>query len=115
MDDALISRFAKSATTAVLLPAADLYMKCQYPPARKLIDQGARVALATDFNPGSSPTQDLALVGLLARLEMKMSLPEVIAAYTYSAACAFNYLNFLPCENINSCKKNFSGSMFSRF
>jgi imidazolonepropionase len=85
-----IQRFAKSQVTCVLLPTADLYMKCSYPPARKLIDAGARVALATDFNPGSSPTQDLNLVGLLARLEMKMTLPEVIAAYTYSAAAALN-------------------------
>ncbi|MCE3010307.1 MAG: imidazolonepropionase [Proteobacteria bacterium] len=73
---------------AVLLPAADLYLRCDYPPARQLIDQGVRVALATDFNPGSSPTQDLSLVGLLARLEMKMTLPEVIAAYTHNAALA---------------------------
>jgi imidazolonepropionase len=86
--DKEISRLSQSQTTCVLLPAADLYMKCAYPPARKLIDAGARVALATDFNPGTSPTQDLSLVGLLARLEMKMSLPEVIAAYTYNAACA---------------------------
>lgn len=83
-----IKKIANSATTAVLLPAADLYMKCDYPPARKLISAGARVALATDFNPGSCPTQDLALVGLLARLEMKMTLPEVISAYTYGAAAA---------------------------
>jgi imidazolonepropionase len=81
-------RLAKSNVTCVLLPAADLYLKCPYPPARKLIDVGARVALATDFNPGSSPTQDLALVGLLARLEMKMTLPEVICAYTFGAASA---------------------------
>jgi imidazolonepropionase len=46
------------------------------------------VALATDFNPGTSPTQDLNLVGLLARLEMKMTLPQVIAAYTVGAAFA---------------------------
>src|SRR5690606_32494757 len=78
--DAEISALANSETTCVLLPAADLYMKCDYPPARKLIDSGARVALATDFNPGTSPTQDIDLVGLLARLEMKMTLPEVISA-----------------------------------
>jgi imidazolonepropionase len=83
-----IQRFAKSETTCVLLPAADLYMKCAYPPARRLLDAGARVALATDFNPGTSPTQDLNLVGLLSRLEMKMTLPEVIAAYTVNAAYA---------------------------
>lgn len=88
LDDERIKKIAKSETTAVLLPAADLYMKCPYPPARKLIDAGARVALATDFNPGSCPTQDLSLVGLLARLEMRMTLPEVIAAYTVGGAYA---------------------------
>ncbi len=88
--DSEIQKLAKSETTCMLLPAADLYMKCKYPPARQMIDAGARVALATDFNPGSSPTQDLNLVGLLARLEMKMSLPEVIAAYTVGAAHALN-------------------------
>jgi imidazolonepropionase len=88
LGDEQIQRLSKSEVTAVLLPAADLYMRCAYPPARKLIDAGARVALATDFNPGTCPTQDLALVGLLARLEMKMSLPEVIGAYTVGAAHA---------------------------
>lgn len=88
LTDAAIQNFAKSDCVAVLLPAADLYMKCNYPPARKLLDAGATVALATDFNPGSSPTQDLSLVGLLARLEMKMTLPEVFMAYTSGAAKA---------------------------
>ena len=83
-----ISQLAASNTTAVLLPAADLYMRCSYPPARQMIDAGVRVALATDFNPGSSPTQDVSLVGLLARLEMKMTLPEVFVAYTIGAAAA---------------------------
>jgi imidazolonepropionase len=88
LDDSLISAFARSKTVAVLLPMADLYMKCAYPPARKLIDAGARVALATDFNPGTCPSQDISLVGLLARLEMKMTLPEVFRAYTIGAAQA---------------------------
>jgi imidazolonepropionase len=83
-----IQKLARSETTAVLLPLADLYMKCAYPPARKLIEAGGRVALATDFNPGTCPSQDLALVGLLARLEMKMTLPEVIAAYTIGSSFA---------------------------
>lgn len=90
IDDSLVHKFAKSEITAVLLPSADLYMKCAYPPARKLIDAGARVALATDYNPGSCPSQDLSLVGLLARLEMKMTLPEVLSAYTVGAAHALN-------------------------
>ncbi len=88
-----IKKIAQSEVTCVLLPAADLYMKKNYPPARELISAGARVALATDFNPGSSPTQDLALVGLLARLEMKMTLPEVIAAYTVGASYALGLQN----------------------
>ncbi|MBC7420016.1 MAG: imidazolonepropionase [Bdellovibrio sp.] len=88
LNDQQIKNFSKSSTVAVLLPTADLYMKCAYPPARKLIDAGAKVALATDFNPGSCPSQDLSLVGLLARLEMKMTLPEVFKAYTSHAAQA---------------------------
>ncbi len=88
LSDSQISLLAKSEVTCSLLPTADLYLKCDYPPARKLLDQGARVALATDFNPGSSPTQDLALVGVLARLKMQMSLPEVISAYTVGGAYA---------------------------
>lgn len=88
LNDDLIKRMAASNTVAVLLPLADLYMKCAYPPARQLIDAGATVALSTDYNPGSCPSQDLALVGLLARLEMKMTLPEVFKAYTMGAAQA---------------------------
>ena len=88
LDDQLISQFSKSSCVAVLLPVADLYMKCAYPPARKLIDAGTTVALATDFNPGTCPSQDVSLVGLLARLEMKMTLPEVFKAYSEGAAKA---------------------------
>ncbi len=88
LTDETIEYFGRNKTVAVLLPAADLYMKCAYPPARQLIDSGATVALATDYNPGTCPTQDLSLVGLLARLEMKMTLPEVFKAYTINAAKA---------------------------
>lgn len=81
-------KIASSNTVAVLLPAADLYTRLPYPKARALIASGARVALATDHNPGSSPGLDLALVGVLARTAMQMTLPEVLCAYTYNAACA---------------------------
>ncbi len=86
--DREIQQMARSNTVAVLLPAADLYLKCPYPPARKMMDQGITVALATDFNPGTSPTQDLGLVGVLARREMGMTLDEVVEAYTKGAARA---------------------------
>lgn len=81
-----INKIAKSQTVAVLLPASDFYLKMKYPSARALIDQGACVALSTDYNPGTSPTQDLSFVGVLARVEMKMSLPEVLSAWIYGAA-----------------------------
>src|SRR5690606_18403594 len=81
-----IAKLASSESTAVLLPASDFYLKMKYPPARSLLDAGARVALSTDFNPGTSPTQDLSLVGVLARIEMKMSLPEVLVAFTLGGA-----------------------------
>ena len=84
---------ANSETVAVLLPCADFYLQCPYPDARTLIDSGACVALATDFNPESSPTQNLELLGVLARLQMKMSLPEVFAALTFGGAKALSLQN----------------------
>lgn len=86
LSDIEITALAKSNAAAVLLPASDFYLKMKYPPARALIDQGASVALSTDFNPGTSPTQDLSFVGVLARIEMNMSLPEVLSAWTVGAA-----------------------------
>lgn len=81
-------KLAKSSTVAVLLPAADLYTRLPYPNARAMLDAGVRVALATDHNPGSSPGLDLALVGVLSRTAMQMTIPEVLCAYTYNAAKA---------------------------
>lgn len=83
-----VNKVAKSEVTCVFLPTADFYLRCPYPPARDLIDQGARFALATDFNPGTSPTQNIQWVGLLARQEMKMTLPEVFSALTVGGAYA---------------------------
>ncbi len=83
-----IKALAKSSTVANLLPAADFYLRMKYPPARQMLDAGVKVALATDFNPGTSPTQSLNFVGVLARLEMQMSRAEVLCAYTFNAASA---------------------------
>ncbi len=79
---------AKSEVTCVFLPTSDFYLKWSFPPARQLIDLGARFALSTDFNPGTSPTQNIQWVGLLARREMRMSLPEVFSAWTVGASYA---------------------------
>jgi imidazolonepropionase len=105
LSDSEIDLVAHSETTAVLLPMADLYMKCAYPPARQLIERGARVALATDFNPGSCPSQDVQLVGLLARLHMKMSLPEIISAWTVGAAHA------LGLNDVGTLQKGFRADL----
>ena len=83
-----IAMLAKSDVTCVLLPSADLYMDCAYPKAKELMAAGARVALSTDFNPGTSPSQDVALVGVLARVRMKMTLAETLVAYTVGASHA---------------------------
>jgi imidazolonepropionase len=53
-----------------------------------LIDGGARVALATDFNPGTAPAHDLQLTHMLAASQMKMSAAEILCASTYNAAAA---------------------------
>jgi imidazolonepropionase len=103
ISEADIRELAASRSTCVLLPASDLYMKMAYPPARPLIDKGARVALSTDFNPGTSPTQDLSLVGVLARLEMKMSLAEVFSAFTFGAASALGMGQELGSLEHNKC------------
>lgn len=80
---------AKSNTVATLLPGAVYFLGLkQYPPARKLIDAGAAVALATDYNPGTSPTTNMQMVLSLACTQMKMSPAEAIAAATINGAHA---------------------------
>jgi imidazolonepropionase len=88
IDQKDIEKAALSEMTCVLLPTADFYLRCPYPPARQLIDRGARIALATDFNPGTSPTQNIQWVGLLSRQEMRMTLPEVFCAMTMGSSYA---------------------------
>jgi imidazolonepropionase len=90
ISDANIKKLAESETTAVLLPGASLFTGTPYPPARKLIDAGARVALSTDFNPGTCPSRNLPLMTTLACSQMKMTVPEALAAITYNAAAALS-------------------------
>ncbi|MBI5529420.1 MAG: imidazolonepropionase [Deltaproteobacteria bacterium] len=79
----------KAGVTAVLLPAAAIFIGSQArAPARKMIDAGLRVAVSTDFNPGSSNTQDLALAGTLACSMLKMTPAEAFAGITINAAAA---------------------------
>lgn len=75
-----------SDVAAVLLPVAALVLGRPMPPARVLIDEGAIVALATDFNPGSAFCESLPLVCALACTQMQMSPAEALAACTVNAA-----------------------------
>ncbi|NUM88436.1 MAG: imidazolonepropionase [Bdellovibrionales bacterium] len=83
-----IRSLAESGTVGVLLPGTALYLREPPAPARALIDAGVRVALASDFNPGTCPTQNLPFVGTLAALQLGMSTAEIIAALTWNAAQA---------------------------
>src|SRR5262245_21001381 len=84
-----IERIAASEVVATLLPATLFMMGEQrYAPARKLVDSGAAVALATDFNPGTSPTFNMQFVLSLACTQMKMTPAEAIVAATMNSACA---------------------------
>lgn len=86
ISDSGINAMARSGTVGILLPATAFYLRENYAPARKMIDQGMVVALASDFNPGSSPTQSLPFVGTLAAVQMGMTVPEIIAALTWNGA-----------------------------
>jgi imidazolonepropionase len=84
-----ISLLARGDAVAVLLPGANYFLgHKEFPDARKLIDAGVAVALATDYNPGTSPTPSLPFVISLACTHMKMTPAEAIAATTINAACA---------------------------
>jgi imidazolonepropionase len=86
-----IQRLSKTNTIATLVPGANYFLGLeQYPPARKLIEAGAAVGLATDYNPGTSPTLSMPFVLSLACTHMKMSPQEAIAAATINGAWAVN-------------------------
>ena len=84
-----IHALAKSNTVAALLPGCDFHLGWkQYAPARKLIEAGAIVALATDYNPGTSPTVSMPMVLSLACTQLRMTPAEAITAATINAAYA---------------------------
>ncbi|MDL5143522.1 imidazolonepropionase [Bacillus atrophaeus] len=84
-----IQQMAESGTIAVLLPGTTFYLgKHTYARARDMIDAGVRVSLATDFNPGSSPTENIQLIMSIAALHLKMTAEEIWHAVTVNAAYA---------------------------
>ena len=91
ISDSGIEKMKQSGTTAVLLPGAVFGLgKDNYPPARKMIDMGLPVALATDFNPGSSFTESMPMILSLACLRMKLTPAEAITAATINSAYAID-------------------------
>ncbi|MBS1867954.1 MAG: imidazolonepropionase, partial [Acidobacteria bacterium] len=78
---------ARSNTVATLLPGCDFHLSLKgYAPARKLIEAGAMVALATDYNPGTSPTMSMPMILSLACTQLRMTPAETIVAATINAA-----------------------------
>jgi imidazolonepropionase len=85
-----VTKFSGIETVAVLLPGVSFFLDYTYAPARKLIDNDAIVALATDYNPGSSQIANLNLIMSIAAIKMKMTFEEIISAVTINSAKALN-------------------------
>ena len=87
ISEAGIEAMAAAGVTAVLLPGTSFFlMKEVYAPARRLIEAGIPVALATDCNPGSSHTESMPMIVVLAVLELGLTIPEALTAATLNAA-----------------------------
>jgi imidazolonepropionase len=93
--DEEINLLLKSETMPTLLPGTAFFLKIHYPPARNMIDAGLPVALASDYNPGSSPSGKMSLVMTLACLYLKMSPEEAINAATLNGAYAMGVMDEL--------------------
>jgi len=82
-------------TMPVALPACSFFLRIPYTPARKIIDAGLPIALATDFNPGSSPSGNMNFVNSLACIQQRMLPNEVVNASTLNGAYAMNIQDVL--------------------
>ena len=88
MDKSTIATLATSKTIGTLLPTAAFFLRMPFQPARKLIDAGCAIALASDYNPGSSPSGNMNLVVAMSSIGMKMLPEEAINAATINGAYA---------------------------
>ena len=86
--DSGIEAMAKGGTVACLLPMTSFYLGSAYAPARKMIDAGVPVAVASDFNPGSCPGLNLQLAMTVACLKYRLTPEEMLTAVTLNAAAA---------------------------
>lgn len=83
-----VAKLAGSPTVAVLLPGTSFFLRSGYAPARRMVAAGCAVALATDCNPGSSPTESLPAILALATLGMGLTVEEALTGATLNAAAA---------------------------
>ena len=90
-----IADLSSSNTIGTLLPTAAFFLRMQYQPARELINGGCAIALASDFNPGSSPSFNMNFVVALSCIQMKMLPQEAINAATINGAFAMDIQNEL--------------------
>lgn len=88
MGDEQIEALKGSDTMPTMLPGCAFFLGIGYPPARKMIDAGLAVALASDYNPGTAPSGNMRFVASLASIKMKMTPAEAINAATLNSACA---------------------------
>ncbi len=88
MDEQAINVLAKSNTIGTLLPTAAFFLRMPFQPARELINAGCAIAIASDYNPGSSPSGNMNLVVAMSCIQMKMLPEEAINAATTNGACA---------------------------
>ena len=88
MGDEQIETLRGSDTMPTLLPGCAFFLGIAYPPARRMIDAGLAVALASDYNPGTAPSGNMRFVTSLANIKMKMTPAEALNAATLNSACA---------------------------
>ena len=88
MTDQDIQDLSRSTTIGTLLPTAAFFLRMPYQPARKLIDANCAIAIASDFNPGSTPSGNMNFVVSLSCIQMKMLPEEAINAATTNGAFA---------------------------
>jgi len=88
INESAIQMLAASNTIGTLLPTAAYFLRMPFQPARQLIDAGCAIAIASDFNPGSSPSGNMNTVVSMSCIQMKMLPSEAINAATTNAAFA---------------------------
>ena len=91
VSDEGIKAMAKSGTVAVLLPATSFFLMSKiYAPAKKMLEEGVRVAISTDYNPGSSPTENIQMAMWMACFKMGLNPIDIIRSVTINGAYAID-------------------------